>query len=219
MTNKKVAVLLAGCGYLDGAEIREAVLTLLALDRAGVDVQCTAPDKPQMHVVDHLLGAPVAGESRNVLHEAARIARGEIVPVTAIHAADFDALMIPGGFGAAKNLCTFAVDGAGATVDPDVRALIRAFHAAGKPIGAVCIAPALVVAALGGGDVTIGDDAGTAAAIAAMGGANHACPVDRIHVDRANKLVTAPAYMYGDARISGVAAGIDAAVTALLELA
>lgn len=216
---KKVAVILAGAGHLDGSEIREAVLSLLALDRAGARVQCAAPDKPQHHVVDHLTRQVVPGETRNVLHEAARIARGQVVPLSAVDVADYDALFLPGGFGVAKNLCTFAFEGAQGRVDPEVARVIRAFRAAGKPIGAVCIAPALLVLALGEGEVTIGDDPGTAAAIAAMGGENHVCPVDRIHVDRARKLVTAPAYMYGDASISGVADGIDAAVRATLELA
>lgn len=219
MGQKKVAVVLAGCGHLDGSEIREAVLALLALDRRDAAFQCAAPDKPQMHVMDHRERHPVAGETRNVLTEAARIARGNIVPLTAIHAADYDALLFPGGFGAAKNLCDFATQGANATVDPDVRRVIREFRAANKPIGAICIAPAIVVAALREGEVTIGDDAGTAEAIAAMGGENFVCPVEGFHVDHARKIVTAPAYMYGNARLSGVAEGIDHAVGALLELA
>ncbi len=218
MSNKRVAVVLAGCGYLDGAEIHEAVVTLLALDRAGATVQCAAPDKPQMHVVDHRTGQPT-GETRNVLTEAARIARGNIVPLDAIHAADFDALFLPGGFGAAKNLSTVAIDGAAASVDPQVARVIREFRAAGKPIGAVCIAPAVLVAALREGEVTIGDDAGTAGAIAAMGGSHVACGVTELHVDRARRIVTAPAYMYGQERIANVAAGIEKAVAATLELA
>lgn len=216
---KKVVVVLAGCGHVDGSEIREAVLTLLSIDRAGAEFQCAAPDKPQMHVVDHRTRKPVTGESRNVLTEAARIARGNILPLSAVHARDYDAVILPGGFGAAKNLCTFAVDGANAKVDPDVARVLREFRDAGKPIGAVCIAPAIVVAALREGEVTIGDDAGTAEAIAAMGGENVVCPVEGFHVDRVRRIVTSPAYMYGDARLSGVADGIDAAVRAVLELA
>ncbi|MDP2308803.1 MAG: isoprenoid biosynthesis glyoxalase ElbB [Pseudomonadota bacterium] len=216
-SQKRVAVVLSGCGHLDGSEIHEAVLTLLAFDRAGAKVQCAAPDKPQHRVVDHVTHKPT-GESRNVLHEAARIARGAIVPLSRIRAADFDAVFLPGGFGAATNLSTVASDGAKATVDPELTRVLREFRAAGKPIGAVCIAPAVVIAALREGEVTIGDDAGTAAAIGAMGGTHVACPVTEVHVDRARRIVTAPAYMYGDARISNVAAGIDKAVTATLEL-
>jgi enhancing lycopene biosynthesis protein 2 len=218
MREKRVAVVLSGCGYLDGSEITEAVVSLLALDRAGAKVQCAAPDKAQHHVVDHVSGTPT-GETRNVLHEAARIARGNIVPLTTIRAADYDALFLPGGYGAAKNLSTVAFDGPKATVDPELVRVLREFRAAGKPIGAVCIAPAVLVAALHEGEVTIGDDAGTAGAIAAMGGKNFACPVTELHVDRERRIVTAPAYMYGTARISDVATGIEKAVNATLELA
>lgn len=214
---KRILVILSGCGFLDGSEIHEAVLSLLAFDRAGAEVQCAAPDKPQLHVVDHRTGQPT-GETRNVLTEAARIARGKIVPLGAVDPAAYDAVWMPGGFGAAKNLSDVATRGAAATVDPQLVAVLRAFRAAGKPIGAVCIAPAVLVAALREGEVTIGDDAGTAGAITAMGGTHVVCPVTAAHVDRARRLVTAPAYMF-DARIGDVAAGIEGAVAALLELA
>ncbi len=217
MSRKRVAVILSGCGHQDGAEVHESVITLLALDRADASVQCAAPDKPQMHVVDHLTGQPT-GESRNVLREAARIARGKIVPLEAIHAADFDAVFLPGGYGAAKNLSTLAVDGPAATVDPELTRILREFRAAGKPIGAVCIAPAVLVAALREGSVTIGEDPGTASAIALMGGEHTDYPVTGLHVDRARRIVTAPAYMYGHARIADVALGIEKAVAATLEL-
>ena len=190
----RVAVVLAGCGYLDGSEIQEAVLTLLALDRAGAEVTCFAPDKPQMHVVDHLTGQPTE-ESRNVLHEAARIVRGKVRPLAELDPSAFDALFLPGGYGAAKNLSSVAVDGIRATVDPDLARAIRGFRTANKVIGAVCIAPAVVVAALREGEVTIGDGDGTAGLITGMGGAHVACPVHEIHIDRARKIVTAPAYM------------------------
>jgi enhancing lycopene biosynthesis protein 2 len=217
MAKKKVLVVLSGCGHLDGSEIHEAVVSLLALDRAGAGVQCAAPDKAQMHVVDHLAGAPTA-ESRNVLVEAARIARGKIVPLAAVQAADYDAIWLPGGYGAAKNLSTVATQGAAASVDPELVRLLRAFRAQAKPIGAVCIAPAVLVAALREGEVTIGNDEGTAGAIRAMGGEHHACPVTEMHVDKARKIVTAPAYMYA-ASIGDVATGIERAVAALLALA
>ncbi|MFZ5475133.1 MAG: isoprenoid biosynthesis glyoxalase ElbB [Myxococcota bacterium] len=215
---KRVAVVLSGCGYLDGAEVHEAVISLLALDRAGATYQCAAPDKAQMHVVDHLTGEPT-GESRNVLHEAARIARGKVVPLAQVRAADFDAVFLPGGYGAAKNLSTVAIDGPNAKVDPDLARVLKEFRAAGKPIGAVCISPAVLVAALREGEVTIGQDPGTAAAIKQMGGTHCECPVEALHVDRDRKIVTAPAYMYGNARISAVAEGIEKAVRATLELA
>lgn len=214
----RVVVVLSGCGHMDGSEVHEAVISLLAIDRAGATYQCAAPDKPQHHVVDHLAKQPT-GEGRNVLRESARIARGNVVPLSSVRAADYDACFLPGGLGAAKNLSTVAFDGAGATVDADLQRVLREFRAAGKPIGAVCIAPAVLVRALGEGEVTIGDDPGTAGAIAAMGGQHVCCPVTEMHVDRARKLVSAPAYMYGGARISEVAAGIERAVAATLELA
>jgi enhancing lycopene biosynthesis protein 2 len=212
-----VCVILSGSGVFDGSEIHEAVITLLALARAGATYRCAAPDKPQMHVIDHLRGRVAAGETRNVLVEAARIARGQITALSEIDAGDFDAVFLPGGFGAAKNLSTFAVDGAGGQADAELVRVLGDFRAAGKPIGAVCIAPAVLVMALGEGEVTIGSDAGTAAAIQAMGGAHVACPVTEMHVDAARKLVTAPAYMV-DTSIDRVAAGIEKAVTATLDL-
>ena len=126
--SKKVAVILSGCGFKDGGEIYEATLTLLALDEADAVVQCFAPDMPQLHVVNHLTGEEMP-ESRNVLVEAARLARGHIRPVTEARVADFDALIIPGGFGAAKNLCNFAVKGSDMTVQPEVLAFAKGMHA------------------------------------------------------------------------------------------
>ncbi|RME21842.1 MAG: isoprenoid biosynthesis protein ElbB [Deltaproteobacteria bacterium] len=213
----RVAVILSGCGYLDGAEINEAVISLLALNRGGAQVRCYAPDKPQMHVVDHLTGQPSPGESRNVLRESARIARGQIAPLSELSADDFDALFMPGGFGVAKNLSTFAVDGTSGQVDPDLARVLKEFRDAGKPIGAVCISPAVLVLALGEGEVTIGSDPGTAGAIESLGGVHHVCPVDDIHVDTRRRIVTAPAFME-DVQLATVADGIEKAVAATLEL-
>ncbi len=215
---KRVAVILSGCGYLDGSEIYEATLTLLALDQAGAEIQCFAPDIPQLHVVNHLTGEPT-GESRNVLVEAARIARGKIADVKMAKAENFDALIIPGGFGAAKNLCDFALKGSELTVNPDVLAFAHAMHAAGKPIGLVCIAPAMAPTIAGAGTkYTIGNDAGTAAAINATGGVHVDCAVTDCVVDAQKKIVTTPAYMY-PARISEAAAGIAKLVKEVLALA
>lgn len=211
----RVAVILSGCGVYDGSEIHEAVVTLLTLSRAGASVRCAAPDKPQMHVVNHLTGEVAPGETRNVLVEAARIARGDIVPLSEVRAADFDAVFMPGGFGAAKNLSDFAVKGADGTADPELVRVLREFHEAGKPIGAVCIAPVILVMALGEGAVTIGEDPGTAAAIESLGGRHLACPVTEMIVDEERKLVTAPAYML-DASLAEVAEGIEKAVQAVL---
>ncbi|BBO80007.1 glyoxalase [Desulfosarcina ovata subsp. sediminis] len=213
-----VGVLLSGCGVFDGSEIHEAVLTLLFLDRAGATVQCMAPDAEQLHVIDHLTQTP-SEESRNVLVESARIARGEIKDVAAVGADDIDALIIPGGFGAAKNLSDFAVNGPEATVHPDVQRLLDEMVAKSKPIGAICIAPATLTRALGSHSpqVTIGNDVGTAAAIQAMGGTHKECRVDQICVDEANRLVTTPAYMLGPG-IKDVAIGIEKLVEKVLSL-
>lgn len=215
---KKVALILSGCGFKDGGEIYEATLTMLAIDEADAAYQCFAPDMAQMHVVNHLTGEESA-ESRNVLVEAARLARGNVKPVTQAKAEDFDALIIPGGFGAAKNLCNFAVKGSDMTVQPDVLAFAHDMHKAGKPVGLVCIAPAMAPKIGGEGThYTIGNDAGTAAAINAMGGVHVACAVDDCVIDYERKIVTTPAYMY-PARIREARKGIQKLVQAVLELA
>jgi enhancing lycopene biosynthesis protein 2 len=218
MAGKHVAVVLAGCGVYDGAEINEAVLTLLALEEAGATYQCFAPNMPQMHVINHLTGQ-VMDEQRNVLVEAARIARGNIKDIVEAKVEDFDALLVPGGFGAAKNLSDFAIKGAGLTVQPDFLRFAQAFHAAAKPVGLICIAPAMSARIFGEGvECTIGNDADTAAAIAATGGKHVNCPVDRAVVDTRNKLVTTPAYMLAG-KVSEAAAGIRACVRDVLALA
>jgi enhancing lycopene biosynthesis protein 2 len=216
-TGPRVAVVLSGCGYLDGSEINETVIALLALNRAGARVRCFAPAGPQLHVVDHLTGQPVAGASRDILHESARITRGKIEPLSSLAPQDFEAIFLPGGFGAAKNLSSFATQGPTGAVLPELAELLRAFRQAGKPIGAVCIAPAVVVMALGEGEVTIGQDSGTAAAIEALGGRHQVCPVQRAHTDHARRIVTAPAFME-HAQLAQVADGIEAAVAATLSL-
>ncbi|MBN1829640.1 MAG: isoprenoid biosynthesis glyoxalase ElbB [Deltaproteobacteria bacterium] len=212
----KAGVVLSGCGVYDGAEIHEATLTLYFLDRAGVKVLAMAPDVPQMHVIDHITGTPT-GEKRSVLAESARIARGNIRNIETVKVSEIDALIIPGGFGAAKNLCTFAVSGADCTVQPGVERLIKAMHGAKKPLGFICIAPVIAAKVLGA-TVTIGNDAGTAQAIEAMGGKHIAAAVDAIVVDHANKVVSTPAYMLGPT-ISAVALGIEKLVAEIIAMA
>lgn len=214
---KKVGVLLSGCGVFDGAEIHEAVLTLLALDRAGAEIVCMAPDM-EFQVVSHITQKET-GEKRNVLTESARIARGNIRNLKDVQASDIDALVIPGGFGAAKNLSNFAVKGPEATVHPEVERLLREMTASGKPVGAICIAPATLTKALSdkSPEVTIGQDVGTASAIEAMGGHHKPCAVDMIHVDQKNKLVTTPAYMLGPG-IKDVAVGIEKLVNQVISM-
>lgn len=213
---KKIGVLLSGCGVFDGAEIHEAVLTLLFLDRASAAVVCMAPDMNQLHVINHLTQQEM-DETRNVLVESARIARGEIHDVASISADDIDALIIPGGFGAAKNLSDFAVNGPDARVHPQVNRLLSEMADRSKPIGAICIAPAMLVRALGGRSpqVTIGNDMGTAAAIESMGGGHTVCGVSDICVDEENNVVTTPAYMLGPG-IKEVATGIEKLVNTVL---
>lgn len=217
----KVGVVLSGCGVYDGSEIHEAVIALLAIDRAGAEAICMAPNIEQMHVVNHLTGEVAAGEKRNVLVESARIARGKIRDIKEISAADFDALIFPGGFGAAKNLCNFAVKGAACDIHPEVARLVRQTLKSKKPLAAVCIAPALLSKVLGDDKLvhklTIGTDADTAKALEAMGSTHEACPVREFVVDRQNKIVSTPAYMLAG-RISEAAEGIEKTVKALLEL-
>lgn len=217
---KKVGVVLSGCGVYDGAEIHESVITMLALDRRGAEMVVCAPNVDQLHVVNHLTGKVDEGATRNVLVEAARIARGAIRDVAQVSADELDALILPGGYGAAKNLCNFAVAGPDCTVNPDVARLVRAVHAQGKPIAAECIAPALLAKLLGeeNPQLTIGNDPGTAGALEAMGARHVACPVDELVVDRERKLISTPAYMLAE-RIGDAAEGIEKAVDALLEMA
>jgi len=218
-TPTRVGVVLSGCGFKDGAEIHESVLTLLALDRAGCEISCFAPDVDQAAVVDHVTGEAGA-ETRNVLTEAARIARGEIRDLGEARESDLDALLLPGGFGAAMNLCDFATKGSAGTVNEDLAALLRAMHDAKKPIGAICIAPGAVALALGDRKptLTIGTDAGTAQAIEACGAIHQDCPVDDCVVDAEQKIASTPAYMLGPS-IAHVATGIDRCVAEVLKMA
>jgi len=213
---KKVGVLLSGCGVFDGAEIHESVLTLLFLDKAGAEAICMAPDT-EFEVVNHL--TQTSGGKRNVLTESARIARGNIRNLKDVKASEIDALILPGGFGAAKNLSDFAVKGPEATVQPDVKRILEEMLSAGKPVGAICIAPATVAKALADKkpEVTIGTDAGTAAAIEKTGAKHKSCSVDMIHIDQKNKIVTTPAYMLGPG-IKDVAVGIEKLVNQVLSM-
>lgn len=215
---KKIGVVLSGCGVYDGSEIHEAVCTLLAIDRQGCEAVCMAPDI-KVPVTDHLTGQ-TTGEQRNVLTESARIARGKIRDIKEVTATELDAVVFPGGFGAAKNLCDFALKGSAATVNPEVVRLLQEMTAAGKPVGAICIAPALIAASLGkqcAPTLTIGSDAGTAAEINKTGATHQSCPVTEFVIDRKNKLVTTPAYMLAG-RISEVADGIEKCVAEVIKL-
>ncbi|CNL58628.1 isoprenoid biosynthesis glyoxalase ElbB [Yersinia aldovae] len=214
---KTVGVVLSGCGVYDGAEIHESVLTILALDRAGARVLFFAPDKPQLHVINHFNGEVVAQE-RNVLVESARIARGQIAPLCDADSNRLDALIVPGGFGSAKNLSDFAIQGPECVIDPDLVKLTQSMHKSGKPIGFMCISPVMLPKLLGKPvRLTIGNDPDTIEAIEIMGGEHIICPADDVVVDAENKVVTTPAYMLAGS-ISEAAKGIDKLVTKVLDL-
>lgn len=213
----KAAIVLAGCGVRDGAEIHEAVMTMYAIDKNGGTYHIFAPNVAQHHVINHITGEEMK-ESRNVLTEAARIARGEISPLTDYRAEEFDALIFPGGFGVAKNLCTYAFDGPDCHVDRVVEEAIRSTHRAGKPIGALCISPVLIARVLGEVTVTIGNDRQTAADITRLGGKHEEKKHGEVAIDRKNRIVTAPCYML-DATVSEIARDADAVIKAVMELA
>jgi len=217
---KKVAVILSGCGVFDGSEIHEAVLTLLALDRAGAEAVCVAPDLMQKHVVNHLTGEEDPASRRNVREESARIARGKVTELAALDPKTVDALIFVGGYGAAKNLFTLAFDGPKYDIDPIVLDLVKRAHAEGRPLGFMCIAPAIAAAALGdkSPELTIGNDAGTAATLEGRGARHRECAVEDVVVDSENRLVSTPAYMLAQS-ITEAESGINKLVAEVLKMA
>ncbi len=215
-TTKNIAVILSGCGVYDGAEIHESVFTMWAIAKAGAHYQLFAPDLEQHHVVNHLTGETTA-EKRNVLVEAARIARGQILPLSQFKADAFDALMMPGGFGVAKNLSDFALKGAHCTILPQVEKAIREIHNAGKPIGALCISPVVIAKVLGKVQLTIGSDKATAKAITQMGAKHLTTTHGQVVTDSKMKIATTPCYML-DASIPQIAEGAENIVNAVLEM-
>lgn len=219
---KKVAVVLSGCGVFDGTEIHESVLTLLAIEEEGASWHCFAPNVEQMHVIDHSTGNVEEGETRNVFVESARISRGadKLSELAEYDPAEFDAIVFPGGFGAAKNLSDFALRGAEAEVQESVTNAVRSTHAMGKPIGFICITPASVGALVLGGEgieLTIGNDPDTASAVVQCGAKHSDCPVDDVVVDLDNKVVTTPAYMLGPGVVD-IRKGISKLVNEVLKL-
>lgn len=216
MENKKTAaIILSGCGVYDGSEIHEAVITLLNLQRRNVRVRFFAPDIAQNGTVNHLDGTPQ--QARNVLAESARIARGDIAPLSEFSADDFDMLLFPGGFGAAKNLSDFAKKGADMSVLPQVDSAVKSMIAAGKPLGFVCIAPVIAAKSVGGGvKLTIGNDAQTAAAIEKLGAKHVECPADGFVADKEKNVFSTPAYMLANNTVA-IDAGVGAMVEAMLE--
>jgi enhancing lycopene biosynthesis protein 2 len=218
---KKIGVVLSGCGVFDGAEIHESVITLLAIDRAGAQAVCMAPNVDQMHVVNHLTGEESAGEKRNVLIEAARIARGKIKDISTVKAEEIDALVLPGGFGAAKNLSSFAVKGENCDVHPEVLRLVKEFAAKKKPQAALCIAPAMIAKiyedALNKPTLTIGNDKDCSSKMEMMGSTHQECSARDFVFDEQNNIISTPAYMLGQS-ISEVAEGIEKTIHQLLKI-
>jgi len=192
---KKVAVILSGSGVNDGSEIQESVSVLIHLSRAGVETRCFAPDKQQADVINHIK-ATTSDETRNVLVESARIARGKVKALSQLKADEFDAIVFPGGYGAAKNLCTFAKDGEHCSVEPDVARVIKEFHQAKKPIGLLCVAPVIAAKLFPGVKVTVGnEDKDINDAITRMGAKPQPAGVTDVVVDEVNNIVSSPAYM------------------------
>ncbi|PHM69868.1 isoprenoid biosynthesis glyoxalase ElbB [Xenorhabdus kozodoii] len=214
---KSVAIILSGCGVYDGSEIHESVLTMLSLSRLGAKVSFFSPDEIQHHVINHLNGEEKQ-ENRHIMEESARITRGNIQPLSKVNIDELDALIIPGGFGAAKNLCNFAFKGADCEINKDLLSIVQDMHLQGKPMGFICIAPVMVPKILAKPiKVTIGNDPETVAEIEKMGGVHIACPVDDIVVDFEHKIVTTPAYMLAES-LAEAEKGIDKLVRKILEM-
>ena len=213
----KIGIVLSGCGVNDGSEIHEAVITMLELDKAGADMLLMAPNIDQLHVINHATGEEM-DDSRNVLVESARISRGDIEDIAVVTSENVDALIFPGGFGVAKNLSDYAMAGVECSVNPDVLRLSREVHNEGKPIGAICIAPAILATILSGEtELTVGFDEQTALDIDAMGAKHVLCPVDQIVVDKEKKVVSTPAYMEAKS-IKEAALGIEKLVAEILNM-
>jgi len=225
---KKIAVLLAGSGVYDGSEIHEATFTLLALNQRGCDVQCVAPSRDQYHVVNHITGEEMQ-ETRNVLVESARIARGAVEDIKKVSVSDFDALVIPGGFGAAKNLNQWALAGPDGQIFEEVKTFIQAFVMANKPIVGLCMGPTVIAKALEGSEykamLTVGstkeaspyDIAGINGGLTSVGAIVMEKTLAEIAVDSNLKIITAPCYMM-EGSISQVHDNIQQAIAKLGEL-
>jgi len=215
---KKIAIVLSGCGHKDGSEITEAVSTLIALGQNQATATCFAPDK-SVACVDHIDDQP-CGE-RSILSESTRITRAPVLPIHQLNPDDYDAVIFPGGMGAALHLSSWADEGAQCQVLPDVVRVIQGFHSQSKPIGAICVAPVLIAKVLGGADVTVtvGSNAETISEIKKTGSHHEICDVTDYITDRANKVVTTPAYMYGQARPEQVFMGISGMIKELVEMA
>lgn len=220
-TKKRVAVILCGSGYKDGSEIRESVAALWALSSLGAEVQCFAPVGLQVDVINCLSGEPMPGEKREMRIEAARIARGDVLPLSTLNPSEFDALILPGGFGVAKNLCTFAFQGSKGSVHPELLPRLESFFRMRKPIGAICIAPAVLALAFPGKgfELTLGEPGEAAREIEKLGHTHRACGPSSSVVDPRNRIVTTPAYMLDQAPLHEIFEGIRSLCSEVLKLA
>ncbi len=216
---KQIAVILSGCGHRDGSEITEAVSALIALSQAGAQYQVFAPDLT--FAVTHPISGATTMDTRNVMCESSRISRGHIRPLEQLKVEEFDGLVLPGGFGAALHLCTWAKEGARCQVHPEAERILKGFYQEQKPIAAICIAPALVARVLGahGITLTIGNDATTAIEIEKTGAIHEVCGVDDFVTDRAHRLVTTPAYMFEQATPAQIFTGVSRAIQEFVEMA
>ncbi|EKT59994.1 isoprenoid biosynthesis glyoxalase ElbB [Providencia sneebia] len=215
---KSIAVILSGCGVFDGSEIHESVLTMLSLSKNNAEVHFFAPDDNQPSVINHITGEEKA-EYRNQMEEASRISRGKIAPLSSADANKLDGLIIPGGFGAAKNLCNFAEKGSDCEINKELLSLVQQMYQQKKPLGLICIAPVMLPKLLNTSvELTIGNDEKIIAEIEKMGGRHITCTVDDIVVDHANKVITTPAYMLANS-ISEAEVGINKLVEKVLEMA
>lgn len=217
--SKKIAVILAGCGRFDGSEIHESVLTLLSIEQSGATYQCFSLDQAQDHVTNHLTEETVSKETRNMMVESARIARGNVRKLEEINVSEFDALIIPGGNGVAYNLFNIAIKGKDYTVNSQVKKTCLEFSKHSKPVGFICIAPAMIPGIYGPGvELTIGNDKGTADLLSSLGAKHFDCTVNQIHFDSTHKIVTTPAYMLAK-NISEAYSGIKKLVDEVVKLA
>lgn len=224
----KIGVLLSGSGVYDGSEIQEAVLTLLAIEEIEAEAICISIDKPQHHVINHLNGEEM-NDSRNMLIESARIARGNIKNINDVSPNDIDAMVIPGGFGAAKNFTSWAFNGSDGEILPEVKLLLVNLINIGKPIAALCVSPVVLAKALEGSTITptltIGTDKEPSPyditaftdGLQKTGMQTEMKSVREINIDVKNKIISAPCYMM-EASIVDVRKNIRSAIEALRDL-
>lgn len=214
---KKIAVILAGCGNRDGSETHETLSVLLAIDKRNIEYQCFAPEG-DFEVFNHIEGK-ASGEKRHLITEASRLCRGNIKPLSTYKAVDYDALILPGGMGAAQNLSNYAFVGAEMSVNKEVETAIKDAFSANKPIGALCIAPMIVAKVLGDKNptITLGQECQAAKDAVTLGCKHQVCSAEEVAIDRENKIVTTPAYMVAT-HISQIFEGSDNLVQAICEL-